>query len=86
MADTKKVTKVLQELSEASDDASPLDWSTISHTHGGGKVQGVEALGAGAGIDSSEAFEIIANLQQLRSPDDASPMEWSTVSHTHGKK
>ncbi|MGO7634188.1 hypothetical protein [Rhizobium leguminosarum] len=71
----------LQQLAEAKGGASTMDWSTISHTHGGGPTV-VE--GQYAALSPRESIDFIKQLQQLPQAGDASPMEWSTISHTHG--
>lgn len=66
--------KQLQQLAEAKGGATALDWSTISHTHGGG---------AESPQNANFAFKV-QDLQQLAQPTGATVLEWSTISHTHG--
>lgn len=72
--------KALQQLAEVSGGAAVLDWSTISHTHGGPAA--VEA-GTAMAADFSAVANLVSQLQQLPQAKDAAPAEWSTVSHTH---
>ena len=76
--------KALQQLVEASGGATTMDWSTISHTHGGGTAVAVQ----GASGDIRETMELTVNLvkqlQQLPQAAGATTDEWSTISHTHG--
>lgn len=75
--------KALQQLVEASGGASALDWSTISHTHGGGNLT---VQGTNGDIKDAIALTVtlVKQLQELPHAAEVSPMEWSTISHTHG--
>lgn len=73
--------KALQQLSEISGGAAVLDWSTISHTHGGPKA--VDPGMATASVDFGAVANLVSQLQQLPQAKDATPAEWSTISHTH---
>jgi hypothetical protein len=74
--------KSLQQIAEAAGSAGTLDWSTISHTHGGGAAR-VGDVGASANL--AESLNVIKQLQQIPQAASASPMEWSTISNTHTK-
>jgi hypothetical protein len=74
--------KELQQLAEAAGDASAREWSTISHTHGGGAAF---ANAQTATIDTKDAFNLVKQLQQLPAAAGMTTLEWSTISHTHGK-
>ncbi len=73
--------KALQQLAEVSGGAAVLDWSTISHTHGGPKA--LEPGTAMASADFGAVANLVSQLQQLPQAKDATPAEWSTISHTH---
>lgn len=70
----------LQQLSEATGGVSTMEWSTISHTHGGG---GTTLTAQSEAISTREAIDFVKQLQQLPQAADATTMEWSTISHTH---
>lgn len=83
MAKNKNV-KDLQQLTEAAGDSSTLEWSTISHTHGGNAAL---ENAVNAPIETMVAFDITSQLQQLaEAVGDATTLEWSTISHTHAKR
>jgi hypothetical protein len=73
--------KDLQQLAEAKGGATPLEWSTISHTHGGHTL--AVANPQNAAIDTGGAINLVKQLQELPHRGDVSPLEWSTISHTH---
>ena len=74
--------KDLQQLAEAKGGATPLEWSTISNTHGGQAL--AVANTQSAALDTGAAINLIKQLQQLPQHGDASPLDWSTISNTHG--
>lgn len=74
--------KLLQQIAEVAGSADTLDWSTISHTHGG---KGIQAADVGASDNLAESLNIIKQLQQIPQAASSSPMEWSTISNTHTK-
>lgn len=75
--------KALQQLVEASKGVSPLDWSTISHTHGGAATVAAQSTNSDLKEELALTVNLIQQLQQLPHAAEVSPMEWSTISHTH---
>ncbi|MGJ4902322.1 hypothetical protein ACQR0V_12185 [Bradyrhizobium sp. HKCCYLS2058] len=71
--------KELQQLAEAAGGASTLEWSTISHTHGGAAAVNAQNVA----IDIKDGINFVRQLQQLPQPAGAQPLDWSTISHTH---
>ena len=71
----------LQQLVEAAGEGTTLEWSTISHTHGGAAL-------AGGVVPNGEvgAFNINQLQQLIEAAGEATTLEWSTVSHTHKAK
>lgn len=72
--------KLLQQLAESKGGASAMDWSTISHTHGGGAALAPQ----NHNLDPKKTGSSVHELQELAAPTGASTLEWSTISHTHG--
>lgn len=75
--------KTLQQLVESSKGASPLDWSTISHTHAAVAAAAAQNTNSDLKEDIALTVNLIQQLQQLPQAAEVSPMEWSTISHTH---
>lgn len=76
--------KDLQQLAEVRGDATVMEWSTVSHTHGGN----VQAFtGESPSVDMKDVASFVKQLQQLpNAAGDPTIMEWSTISHTHTKQ